>query len=268
MYSRALVFMILSSFSALLAAEGLYLQTLKQTEPTEEQLQKSLKTVDEYKKIERRGELEVPPFHKRTAEDDSLGNSFCTTCHLSPPHTKSVRSRTFMNMHTQYIACETCHFRPENVPLNYQWQDTRDGSVVAASTGLFRQTIKLDKKDKAAILAAEKPKNTFLKITPYYQQQAVNLRKDSEFSKQTKAIWQQAKKTPEKVERRALIHAPLTEKGPNCQACHIDKEALLDLAILGADKYQAAKIQNNIVTQFFGRYKEEDQKIRIIDLLK
>ena len=268
MMSRVLIIMLLSSISSLLWAEGLYLKTLKSTELTQEQRQKSQEKLQEYKKITLRGELEVPPFHKRGKVDDSLGNSFCTTCHLTPPHTKSMRTRTFMNMHTQYIACETCHFRPENVQLSYQWQDTRDASSVQALPNLFRQGIKPEKEPKAEPMQKTAPKNPFVKITPFYQQQAVGLRKTEAFAVETKEIWQRKGLTPEKVERRALIHAPLSEKGPKCQACHSDKETLFDLADLGATNYQAEKIQNNIVTQFFSRYKDEEQRIRIMSLLK
>ena len=263
-----LVFMLFSSVSGLLLAEGLYLQTLKSTKLTKEQRQKSQKILQDYKKVALRGELEVPPFHKRGKVDDSLGNSFCTTCHLTPPHTKSMRTRTFMNMHTQYIACETCHFRPENAPLSYQWQDTRDASTVAVRTSLFRQAVKPEKEAKPEAIQMVEPQNPFIKITPFYQQQAVGLRKDHAFAQETKTIWQQTGVTAEKVQRRALIHAPLSEKGPKCQACHSDKETLFDLADLGATAYQAEKIQNNIVTQFFSRYKDEEQRIRIMSLLK
>ena len=273
MYSRTLVFMLLSSVSSLLWADGLYLQTIKNTQLTEEQLQKTQKILEEYKEITLRGELEVPPFHKRGKVDDSLGNSFCTTCHLTPPHTKSVRSRTFMNMHTQYVVCETCHFRPEGVPLRYRWQDTRDASLVPAQPELFRQALKPEKKVKG--MSAQKQVvediyiiNPYFKITPFYQDQSVGLRKNEAFAQETKDIWQQEGITPEKLKRRALIHAPLAEKGPKCQVCHTDDDALINLTELGATDYQAEKIQNNIVTQFFSRYKDEDQRIRIQSLLK
>lgn len=273
MNSRILLFMLLSSVSSLLWADGLYLQTLQNTQLTEEQKQATRKKLKEYKEISLRGELEIPPFHKRGKVDDSLGNSFCTTCHLTPPHTKSLRTRTFMNMHTQYVACETCHFRPEDLRLSYRWQDTRDASWVKAQPKLFRQAVKPEKKTKG--LAAKKVAtkdsytiNPYFKITPFYQGQAVVLRKDEAFALETKSIWEQEGITTEKVERRALIHAPLSEKGPECKACHTDKEALLNLTGLGATPYQAEKIENNIVTQFFSRYKDEKQRIRIQSLLK
>lgn len=273
MYSRILFLMLLLCTSRLLWADGLYLQAINDTVLTQDQRQKSQKKVTEHKQITSLGELEVPPFHKRGKQDASLGNSFCMTCHLAPPHTKSIRSRTFMNMHTQYIACETCHFRPENVQLSYQWQDTRDTSIVSPEPKLFRQQI--EKVKITRMLPTKKVPtedayviNPLYKITPFYQQQAVVLRNDNAFAEQSKKLWQQEGALEQKAERRALIHAPLTEKGPKCDVCHTDKQSLLDLAALGATQYQLEKIQNNIVTQFFSRYKDEEQRIRIMSLLK
>ncbi len=273
MHIRVLIFMLLSSVSGLSWADGLYLQTVKSTELSAEQRQKSLEKIKEHKELVLRGELEVPPFHKRGKVDDSLGNSFCTTCHLTPPHTKSLRSRTFMNMHTQYIACESCHFRPETVQLSYQWQDTRDATVIKPQAKLFRQAQEPEKKTKG--LPAKKDMtiqphelNPFYKITPFYQQQAVSLRNDEAFALETKALWQQEGAVEKKAERRALIHAPLSEKGPKCDACHSDTDSLFNLAALGATPYQQEKIENNIVTQFFSRYTDEEQRIRIMSLLK
>ncbi|BCG66056.1 MAG: hypothetical protein methR_P3932 [Methyloprofundus sp.] len=265
---QILAMLLLCTINNLVAAESLYLQAINNTVLTDEQLQKSTKKVEEHKPVALRGELEVPPFHKRSKVVDSLGNSFCTTCHQTPPHTKSVRSRTFMNMHTQYVACETCHFRPEGQQLSYQWQDTRDASVVRAQAKLFRQVKEEKPADTATSAGQIQTKNPFYKITPFYGQQAVALRRESTFAQETKKIWEQKGAVVAKATRRAMIHAPLSEKGPKCQACHSDEETLFDLAELGATSYQVEKIQNNIVTQFFNRYTDEEQRIQIMSLLR
>jgi len=272
--TRLLITLLLTGLCSWAHAEGLYLKTLNNTSLTTEQIQKSLKKVEEHKDITLRGDLDVPPFHKRDKTNDSLGHSFCTTCHMSPPHTKSERTRTFMNMHTQYIACETCHFRPENVQLSYQWQDTRDASAVRVKPELFRQVLKPEEKTKKTLPAKKeitqpaKGTNPFYKISPYYQEQPVSLRNSETFAQETKKMWRPDSRLDIKAERSALIHAPLSEKGPECKACHTDKDALLDLTDLGATAYQMEKIQNNIISQFFARYKEKDQRIRIINLLQ
>ncbi|MCF7970408.1 MAG: hypothetical protein K9L22_04495 [Methylococcaceae bacterium] len=272
--TRLFMTLLLTVFCSWVHAEGLYLKTINNTSLTTEQIQKSLKKLEEHKDIVLRGDLEVPPFHKRGKTSDSLAHSFCTTCHMSPPHTKSERTRTFMNMHTQYIACETCHFRPENVALTYQWQDTRNASLVRVKPELFRQAVQPEDKTKKTLPAKKeitqpaKGINPFYKIAPYYQDQAVALRNNEAFAQATKELWKKEGDLDNKAELRALIHAPLAEKGPECNACHNDKESLLNLAELGATAYQVEKIQNNIIAQFFARYKDKDQRIRIINLLR
>ena len=267
-YAALLVMMLLTLLSGVSRAESLYLQAINSVALSDEQLQASIKKVEEHQPVSLRGELEVPPFHKRTSVNAALDNSFCTICHQSPPHTKSIRSRTFMNMHTQYIACETCHFRPKNQPLSYQWQDTRDASVVRAVPKLFRQLMAQKPADTATSVGAVAAKNPFYKISPFYQQQSVVLRRNSAFAQETQKIWQQEGAIKKKATRRAIIHAPLSEKGPKCQACHRDEDVLLDLTQLGATAYQADKIQNNIVAQFFSRYTDAEQRIRIMNLLR
>jgi len=270
---RFFMFLLLVEFGSWVSAESLYLQSLQNTKLTDKQIKSSLKKVTEHKALVLRESLEVPPFHKRNKATDALAFSFCTTCHISPPHTKNERTRTFMNMHTQYIACETCHFRPENVALSYQWQDTQEAKVVHARPELFRQEVK--PKPILATLSAKKREaksvkvtNPFYKITPYYQGAAVTLGRNNIFARETKKLWQQVDNLDKKAERRALIHAPLSEKGPQCKACHSEKHPLLNFSELGATPYQVEKIQNNIIAQFFASYKDKDQRIRIINLLR
>lgn len=249
------------------SAENYYLQAVKSTRPDDEMLMKSREKVKEYKKVEIQDDLEVPPFHKRGDwETESLKKTFCTQCHLSPPHTKNLRSRAFLNMHTQFIACETCHMRPEGVDFDYQWVNYRDQSVVEADAGLFRQPINLQKKQNTP--DAEKRKTDVLvKIAPFKDNQTAMILNSHAFAEQTTKIWETGSEE-ERVKRRAIIHQPLKEKGPQCDACHQKDNPLLDLNALGAEKAQAKRILNHIVPQFFKRYKEDDQKIRINSLLQ
>jgi len=244
-------------------AEGLYTQQLSNTLLTTEQIEDSKKKLAEHKELVLHEELKIASFHRRGQLKASLEHSSCTGCHLSPPHTKSERTRTFMNMHTQFIACETCHFRPKDKQLSYQWEDTRDGLVIKGKTKLFRQVTSADENSKTRATAL----HNFYKITPFYQKESVVLRKEGAFNQETQQIGEKGTQE-EKVHRRALIHAPLEEKGPECSACHDEKNDFLDLASLGASTYQQDKIYNNMIAQFFARYKDKDSRIRIMSILQ
>ncbi len=260
---RIFIVLMLSVVNTGVFAEGLYLQTLNKTVLNAEQIQKSKQKIEEHKSVTVREKLAIEPFHKRGQINSSLEYSVCTGCHLSPPHTKSDRTRTFMNMHTQFIACETCHFRPENTELNYQWEDVREGKMLPAKQELFRQVVIPEEKPEERI----KTLHSVNKITPFYQKEAVVLRKNSAFAQETVRIWMDGS-LEAKAKRRALIHAPLQKEGPECQACHDKQQNFLNLTGLGATTYQIEKIQNNIIAQFFARYKDKEQRIRIMSILQ
>jgi hypothetical protein len=51
------------------------------------------------------------------AEDD-----MCSTCHGDLPHTENAKVRTELNMHTEFIACSTCHTTLEQArSRHYTW---------------------------------------------------------------------------------------------------------------------------------------------------
>jgi DNA-directed RNA polymerase subunit M/transcription elongation factor TFIIS len=260
------LFLILILFTGTVCAENYYLTAVNQAQIDDEVLKASEKKVKAHKDISIRDKLEVPPFHKRKQWDTvSLSLSFCTSCHLQPPHTKNVRSRAFLNMHTQFIACESCHFRPENIKFKYQWYNYAEKTVVTPKPDLFRQVHSNEKKD--SLPDEQYADNTQIKIGPFWKDAPAFILRDDDFANETLTIWKKGT-LDERVRYRAKIHAPLQEKGPECVACHQQEKPLLNLVALGANKRQAKKIQQHIVPQFFKRYKEDEQRIRINSLLR
>lgn len=261
----ALCFMLMHN--SVVQAENYYLQALNSIKVSAEKLQKSAEKVKKHKDIKIQDQLEIPPFHKRQEwEKNSLSRTFCTTCHLAPPHTKNLRSRAFLNMHTEYIACETCHLRPENVDFQYQWLDYRTNNVVAANVNLFRQPFNEKDTPKSGEKKTRKT-DKLNKIAPFMDSEPAMILRDHDFALQSINIWKEGS-LDQRVARRAKIHAPLKEKGPECKACHQTDKPMLDLKALGANNRQLKRIQRHIVPQFFKRYTKDDQKIRIDNLLK
>lgn len=248
-------------------ADNYYLQAIKNTVITAEMLEKSAEKVKKHKDIKVLDDLEVPPFHKRGEwEKESLSKTFCTQCHLQPPHTKNLRSRVFLNMHTQFVACETCHLRPEGVLFDYQWQDYARNLAVASSPTLFRQFVDKSELPKNGESRARKM-NPMIKIVPYQQGNPAFILRGDTYAEETASIWK-SQPVDQRIKRRADIHAPLEEKGPKCEACHQRDKPMIDLVALGANKGQVSRIQQHIVPQFFKRYKEDDQRIKINNLLQ
>jgi len=60
----------------------------------------------------------------------------CLKCHGNFCHTTSEWLRSFYNMHTFFLACETCHIRvtaEENII--FQWFDDKTGSMITEPSG-------------------------------------------------------------------------------------------------------------------------------------
>ena len=91
-------------------------------------LDKISQQLTDHKEIEQRPPLDLAPFHQRTTATQTSEqttvqtNNLCLGCHNALPHQKSPRSRSFLNMHSQTISCQSCHIAPKLAGVNYQWQ--------------------------------------------------------------------------------------------------------------------------------------------------
>lgn len=231
------------------------------------------KHLTESNKVQPLAPLDVAPFHFRAREDlKSRGEnntSLCMSCHSHQAHSKSVKLRSFLNMHTKTVACQTCHFTNKQYRLAYQWQKP-SGDLVA-------QIDFADKKDHVLI--------------PTYQGKSIVPNKNSAFTKALLAQWQQAEKVVNKKQLALMwqnIHQPLssfsmgansiTDKLANsqfegsqaitCTSCHQTTKPMIDLVELGADKQRQQQFEQNIIARFFKRYRKEEDKINLLELLK
>ena len=260
-----LVFVIIFSLLAVqqVMADSLYQQQVNQAEPDDKQLQDALKKIKEHKEIKLQGEIFTPIFHQRSELPETLKQPVCVACHQKLPHRKNERSRTFMNRHGQYIACETCHMRPEKLKLEYHWlayDGDMAGRMIVVSND---QKNKLDKENRQQSLTPQ----FGARIAPFYNDKPVLEFKGDDFINKIKADWKDAE-IKERAGIHARLHAPIEEKAAECQQCHGKEKPILDLKALGASERQIEKIQRNTIVRFFARFKKDDQRIRIKGLLK
>ena len=274
-----MIVLLLSMHSAEAGSKPLFLQLFETASVSDKALQKARKQIKEHKEVKVLGKLSVPPFHKREKRQKPAKQPMCMTCHLPLPHRKNKRSRTFMNMHSRYIACETCHLRPKEIPLDYRWL-AYTGPQAGDELPRRLNHISIDKnmqqvgnKKKRQKTGLRKKKvylapQTGVRIAPFFEGVPVLLFKDSDFAQEIKRKWKNATHA-EQAELKVRLHAPLTKKGPACKSCHGKEKPLLDLAALGATPLRLKAIQQNTIVRFFSRFKKEEQRIRISDdLLK
>jgi len=236
------------------------------------------KRLAEIDKVEPLAPLDVAPFHFRAEKNikqKTLNNSgFCLSCHYRQAHTKSIKLRSFLNMHTKSIACQTCHLVSDKYQLNYQWQ-TATGQLVT-------QIDFADKKDHL--------------LVPTYQNKSIMPSKSSAFAKDLIAKWQQTEKAVNKKQQALLwqtIHQPLSiqlmkpqssssrsltsssliskrqsNQQTSCTSCHQQTNPIINLIALGADEPRQQRFEQNIIARFFERHHKEDDKINLLELLK
>jgi cytochrome c553 len=82
--------------------------------------------------------LETGHFHilDETVYSDEQTAPMCLRCHGHFCHTTSENLRAFYNMHSFYLACETCHIRPqEGESFGFQWFDDTTGRPLTEIQG-------------------------------------------------------------------------------------------------------------------------------------
>ncbi len=64
-------------------------------------------------------------FHKeeRFAITSLEDKTSCRVCHPLYPHSRNIKTRALVNMHTGFMLCEVCHLKKENLDnLTYEWK--------------------------------------------------------------------------------------------------------------------------------------------------
>jgi hypothetical protein len=182
----------------------------------------------------------------------------CFICHSELPHSKTKKVRALLNMHTQYLACETCHIEKKaDDTVVYQWYSPLDrnpkgpfmGTEYHPETGYL-----VDVEDK------------FSKITPFSERdgqllpavQAQDAPKALDYMKVRDRL------TPEQREAiKNQFHVGIRGKGHDCQTCHAEK-GLLDLQKLGFSEKRIVDLAQLNIKGLLTKYEE----FYLPDLLK
>lgn len=230
-----------------------YLQAVEDSEPAEETLAEAREQIEKHD-VDIIDELPVRPFHKRPAAKMQTSDTLCAVCHDPLPHRASTRARSFLNMHARFIACEGCHYRPENAGLEFRWLGDREvnpssGKARAENGGAFRaeraagEQIGLTRDGESVIPGSGHP-----------------------FLREVEQVWK-GDALERKVLLKARLHGPLETNGPACTDCHGKRPNPLDLRALGATPEQVHAYEHNKIAELIGRG-DDAPPIRLTDLLR
>jgi len=191
-------------------------------------------------------------FHNVVADTPKLPEDMrpvCFICHSDLPHSENKRIRSLMNLHTQFLACETCHIKekPETT-IVYKWYNPLNSNP----PGPFYGT-SYDPETGSLSLG----KDLISKIAPYYKKDdkvwsAIEVQ-DAPMAKDFMRV--RDRLTPE--QRGGItnkFHEDIKAKGHECNQCH-SENGILDFKQLGFNEHRAENLKKLIVVEMIEKYK-------------
>ncbi len=262
MANRYNILLLICLFTPLpVPADNFFIDLIENTETTDEDLQKALKQINEYTVTKPEELISLAPFHLPRKQKETLKQPFCLTCHLSKPHRKNQRKRSFLNRHIRDISCETCHLQARDINLEYRWlayDYPNTGEMIDSSISIHMQA----DKTKTSILP-----RPGVRIAPFYRGKPALLLHDDPYSVDIRQQWENAS-SEEQARLKVKLHASIIHNGHDCKKCHSENQNMLDLKLLGANEKQIHSIIGNKIAQFFTRYKNDTDSLQLSDLLR
>lgn len=159
----------------------------------------------------------------------------CLKCHGNYCHEKSEKFRSFYNMHTFYLACETCHIRiPPEQTVTFTWFDDKSGKEINTLLGERGRY-------NAKIVPVKAGKR--LDDFPRKQLALEYMQRKNSYSKNEK----------EAAQKKLMSH--ISEKALTCRECH-KKDGYLNFSRLGYNQLRIEKLTNLEILQLLEEYKD------------
>ena len=172
----------------------------------------------------------------------------CFICHSDFPHTKNKKVRALLNMHTQYVVCETCHIKEKpGTTIVYKWYNPLNSNP----PGPFYGT-SYDPETGSLSLG----KDLISKIAPYYKKDdevrsAIEVQ-DAPMARDFMRV--RDRLTPE--QRGGItnkFHEDIKAKGHECNACH-SENSILDFKQLGFADNRIENLKKLVVVGMIQKY--------------
>jgi hypothetical protein len=174
----------------------------------------------------------------------------CDLCHTNLPHHKTKKIRAMLNMHTNYLACETCHLDvPAAESVIYGWYSP----VEENPQGPFFGTAYDPETGELMMAHAH-----FSKIAPFGEQNGkptpMVQTGDKAAARHYLTIRDQLAPEQRKSETQNF-HIDIRDKGPDCQVCH-STQGILDFKALGFSAKRTVDIEALNIKGIITKYDE------------
>lgn len=186
--------------------------------------------------------------------------SICVRCHGNVPHDESKEIRSFLNMHTFYLACETCHSQPKKgeAAWTFAWHDKTTGKSVHNPQALLdieKSYTSKDEKWQYPIFG-----NYGAKITPTKGKagEAKLLHGKKEMAFVVRYLNDQKNlEAAQKSQMKKIIHRKVSKTPVQCKSCHqAGKKKYIPFEALGYPPMRVAELTDLAVVGMIRKYKQ------------
>jgi RNase P subunit RPR2 len=241
--------------------DNAFIEWIKSRPLSAQDLTRARKKLEDYKNTVLKEPLAIAPFHYRNDLFTEQNDTLCTICHGLLAHKKNRRNRSFLNQHSRFVSCETCHLDTDDLAVSYRW--------LAFQAPLKGQEINVS---SSVHTAANSARHSMVprpgaRLVPFYQGERWMVLADEPFAREVKKQWT-LNDRQNKTKLVARLHKNNRKNGLACKQCHSARQHVLDLDYLGADQKMIRAVTHNAIADFFQRYQQDDERLRLNQLLE
>ena len=181
--------------------------------------------------------METGHFHilDETVYSDEENAPMCLRCHGNFCHAKSKELRSFYNMHSFYLTCETCHIRKGEVEeVSFQWFDDKTGEVVKEPKGkdgsYGAKIVPVKDGERLDKFPKEKLALEYMKLEDTYTEEE-----------------------KKKIQDELMKH--VSEEAITCKECH-KRDGYLDFSIVGYSQTRIKELTQLEIIKLIDEYKK------------
>lgn len=169
--------------------------------------------------------------------------AYCIKCHGDVAHDAVKEIRAFLNMHSFFIACQTCHVKLEGAKKTgvFKWYDKTTGEIIDSPVARFRPGTY-----RAKILSFERVDGKLQRVDSQDRIDFAN-----EYKEREKTL-----SDTQKTRAKKLIHNIVSKQAHTCEDCHQREAPLLPFEVLG---YPKERINSLLGTEVVGMIKNYTQ---------
>ena len=161
--------------------------------------------------------------------------SACLLCHSVLPHNKNVRNRAFLNLHSGYVSCTTCHLS-DSTNVTFEWLDTETGHRVS---GVERPETKWRNVGK-------------YQLVPIRDGQAIYTSQDNPVIVDQIEAGALTDET-QKKQLREMLEAGMMMPGRMCNRCHI-QNGYINYTAVGYSPERVRELESLSIPSVFENY--------------